>query len=105
MAAKRRSQEADVISRLADAGEDALRELIALPRRILRAVVDRLEGQRHKTADKLRGSDRLDSRVAELENRLDAIEKPTARRPSTRTTRVRAATAAPAEPKPVRAPP
>jgi hypothetical protein len=91
-----------MISRLADAGEDTLRELVALPRRILVGFVDRVEQRLHETAESLRGIDGLDRRVAELEKRVDSLEKPpTARRRPARPARAgraRAGTAAPVVP-------
>jgi hypothetical protein len=101
VAAKRRSQEPDVIARLADAGEDALRELVTLPKRILVGFVHRVEGELHRAADSVRGIDRLDRRVAELEKRVESLQKPaTARGRSTRSSarRTKAQTAAPVEP-------
>jgi hypothetical protein len=99
MAAKRQSQDPDLIARLADAGEDALRELVALPRRILVGAVHRVEGRLHQTADSVRGIDRLDKRVAELEKRVNSLAKPASTRrrstSSSSTRRKKAQTAAP----------
>jgi hypothetical protein len=102
MAEKGRSQDPDVIARLADAGEEAVRELVALPRRILAEFVHRVEDGLHHAADSVRGIDRLDRRVDALEKRVNSLEKPaTARRRSTRSSsarRTKAKTVAPVEP-------
>ena len=78
----------DVISRLADKGEDALRQLVDRPRRMADGAIHGLEERLHDVATRLRAIDPLERRVAALEKRLDALEKPakaaTARRPSTR---------------------
>jgi hypothetical protein len=94
MAEPKGAQAEDVVSRLADAGEEALRRLLGLPRRMvvgaLHAAGERLEDG----AAKLRGIDQLQRRVAKLERRLDSLEKPTAttaRRSSPRAKPTRAA--------------
>jgi hypothetical protein len=82
-----RSQNKDVISRIADSGEDALRRLVDLPRRIVVQAVDDADERLHDLAAKVREIDPLYGRVAELEKRLEAVEKaqrPKARRSSTR---------------------
>ena len=82
-----RSDTGDAISRLADSGEDAVRNLVALPLRMLIGTLDFIETQVHKAADTLREIDPLDERVVKLEKRVDSLEK---RRPGrgegTRTT-------------------
>jgi hypothetical protein len=70
-----RSDTADAISRLADSGEDAVRNLVALPLRMLIGTLDFIETQLQKAADTLREIDPLDERVVELEKRLDKLEK------------------------------
>jgi hypothetical protein len=101
VAAKRPSQEPGLIARLADSGEDALPQLVTLPKRILVGFVHRVEDGLHQAADNVRGIDQLDKRVAELEERVNSLEMPaTARRRSTRSssaTRTKAQTAAPSE--------
>ena len=87
MAGTRRTQDKDVISRIADSGEDALRRLVDLPRRMVVQAVDDVDERLHDLAAKVREIDPLYRRVAEIERRLDALEKPkrtTARRRSTR---------------------
>src|SRR5438552_2462466 len=87
MAGTRRAQDGDVISRLADAGEDALRRLVGFPRRMVVEVLDGVGERLQDAATKLRAIDPLVGRVAALEKRLDSLEKPkkrTARRASTR---------------------
>ena len=87
MARTRRTQEKDVISRVADSGEDALRRLVELPRRIAAQAKDDVEEALHDLAVKVREIDPLYRRVTDIERRLDALEKtkrPTTRRRSTR---------------------
>lgn len=87
MAKTRRTQDEDVISQLADAGEEALRRLVGLPRRIVGGAMDGVVERFHDVATKLRAIDPLDGRVGEIERRLDSLERPkqrTARRASTR---------------------
>jgi len=90
MARTRRTQEKDVISRIADSGEDALRRFVELPRRIASQAMDDVEDALHALAVKVREIDPLYRRVTEIERRLDALEKtkrPTTRRRSTRARR------------------
>ncbi len=99
MAGTRRTPNKDVISRVADSGEDALRRLVDLPRRMVARAVDDVEERLHELAVKVREIDPLYGRVAAIERRLDALEKPkraTARRASTRARPSRSASAAPA---------
>jgi hypothetical protein len=101
MAGTRRTQDKDVISQLADAGEDALRRLVDLPRRVVVGTMDGVGERLHDVATKLRAIDPLDGRVGAIERRLDSLEHPkktTARRASTRAkpTRARKASTAPA---------
>ena len=86
MARTRSKQDKDVISRIADSGEDALRRLVEMPRRIVVQAVDDVDERLHELAAKVRELDPLHGRVAAIERRLDALEKtrkPTARRAST----------------------
>jgi hypothetical protein len=101
MARTRRTQDTDAISKLADAGEDALRRLVDLPRRTVVEAMDSVGERLHDVATKLRALDPLARRVAALETRFDSLEKPkktTARRASTRAkpSRARRASTAPA---------
>lgn len=77
----------DVISQLADKGEDALRQLVDRPRRMVDGAIHGLEERLRDVATKLRAIDPLERRVAALEERLDALDKPAkaaARKPSAR---------------------
>jgi len=84
MARRRKAQEKDVITRLADAGEDALHRLGDLPGG--KAVLEAVAGVRERLDDvatKLRKLDPLERRVSAIEKRLDSLEPPkktTARR-------------------------
>jgi hypothetical protein len=87
MAKTRQTQDEDVISQLADAGEEALRRLVGLPRRIVGQAMDDVVERFRDVATKLRAIDPLDGRVGEIERRLDSLERPkqrTARRAPTR---------------------
>jgi hypothetical protein len=87
MAGTHRKQDRDAISRLADAGEDALRRLVDLPRRAVVGVMDRVDERLRNVATRLRAVDPLAGRVESVEKRLDSLEKPkqtAARRTSTR---------------------
>jgi hypothetical protein len=87
VARKTRDDTADAISRLADSSEDAVRNLVALPLRMLIGTLDFLEAQLHKASDTLREIDPLDERVVQLERRVDSLEhQTTGRRQSSRTT-------------------
>ena len=93
MARRRSKQDKDVISRIADSGEDALRRLVEMPRRIVVQAVDDVDERLHDLAAKVRELDPVRGRVTAIERRLDALEKtrkPTARRASTRAKRARA---------------
>jgi len=79
--------EKDLMSRLADAGEEALQRLAELPggQRALTAVND-LRTRVDDLAKKVRGIDALEARVAKLEKELATLKKAKtpARRASTR---------------------
>ena len=85
---RKKRDDGDVISQLADKGEDTLRQLVDRPRRMVDGAIHGLEERLHEVATRLRAIDPLERRVNALEKRLDALEKPakaaTARRPSTR---------------------
>jgi hypothetical protein len=86
-APQKTTDDRDVISQLADKGEDTLRQLVDRPRRMVGGALHGLEERLQDVATKLRAIDPLERRVAAIEKRLDALEKPakaTARRPSTR---------------------
>jgi hypothetical protein len=98
MARSRRTQEKDVITRLADAGEEALQKLGELPggKSMLKAMGD-VRDRLDDVAAKLRALDPLERRVSRIEKRLDSLEKP---RPATvrRSAAARKRTARPKRP-------
>jgi ubiquinone biosynthesis protein UbiJ len=79
--------EKDFMTRLADAGEEALQRIADLPggQRALTAVND-LRARVDDLAKKVRGIDALEERVAKLEKEIAALKKvkAPARRPTTR---------------------
>ena len=101
MAATKETQDKDVIARLADKGEETLRRIVEVPRRMVGDVRGGVDARLHDLAGKLRAIDPLDGRVAELERRLESLEKPAKKttRPTTRSkttaTRRAVTTAAP----------
>jgi hypothetical protein len=84
----------DVISLVADVGEDVLRGfsflLFSLPRRIVARTLDGVGDVLHGAAAMLGEVDPVDTRVAELEKRLDSLEKATGTRGTTPTRTKRA---------------
>lgn len=91
-AATKRTQDEDVISRLADKGEETVRWLVGVPRRMAVDMRGGVDARLHELASKLRAIDPLDGRVAELERRLASLEKPAGK--ITRRTATRAKPAA-----------
>jgi hypothetical protein len=86
-APQRTTEDRDFISQIADKGEDALRQLVDRPRRMVDGAIHGLEERLHDVATRLRAIDPLERRVAAIEKRLDALEKPAkgaARRSPTR---------------------
>lgn len=77
--------EKDLMTRLADAGEDALQRLAELPggQRALNAVND-LRSRVDDLAKKVRGIDALEERVAKLEREIASLKK--AKAPARRST-------------------
>jgi uncharacterized protein YceH (UPF0502 family) len=79
--------EKDFVSRLADAGEDALQRISELPggQKALTAFND-LRSRVDDMAKKVRGIDALEARVAKLEREVTALRKPKSppRRPAPR---------------------
>jgi uncharacterized protein YceH (UPF0502 family) len=69
----------DFVSRLADAGEDALQRISELPggQKALTAFND-LRTRMDEMAKKVRGIDALEARVAKLEKEVSALKKPKA---------------------------
>jgi hypothetical protein len=87
MAGTRKAEEKDVITRLADAGEDALHRLGEF--RGGKTVVDAVAGVRERLEDiatQLRKLDPLERRVSAIEKRLDSLEPPK-KTPTRRATR------------------
>jgi hypothetical protein len=74
------ADQAHAISRLADSGEQAVRELAALPLRMFAGTLGVFEAVLRTAADKLREIDPHDERIVELEKRVDSLEKQTTRR-------------------------
>ncbi len=73
---KTKSAERDFVTRLADAGEEALQRLAELPggQKALTAVND-LRTRVDELAKKVRGIDALEARVAKLEKDVAALKK------------------------------
>jgi hypothetical protein len=87
MAKNAKADNAHAISRLADSGEETIRNLVALPLRMLAGTLGIFEEVLRTAADTLREMDPLDERVVELERRLDSLEEQTTgRRESARST-------------------
>jgi hypothetical protein len=75
------TQDDDVVSLVADVGEDVLRGLsvllFTLPRRVVAGTLDGVGDILHGAATMLGKDDPVDTRVSELEKRLDSLEKTT----------------------------
>jgi hypothetical protein len=82
MPGTRSERDKDMIARIADSSEDALRRLVDLPRRVVVQAVDEVEDLLRELVEKVREIDPLYARVAAIEKRLDALEK--AQRPKRR---------------------
>ncbi len=70
-------QQKDLLSRLADAGEDAIQRLAKAPGG--KSMLDAMNTTRERLDDlqkKVRGIDALEKRVAELERKVAALSKP-----------------------------
>ena len=76
----RSTEHDDVISLVADVGEDVLRMLsillFSLPRRIVAGTLAGAGDVLHGAATMLGEAEPVDTRVLELEKRLDSLEKP-----------------------------
>ena len=72
-----RRQQKDVLTRLTETGEEALQKLVELPggTKVLEAANALRERVDYLTS-RVRSLDPLEKRVAELEQRLDALSKP-----------------------------
>ena len=81
-----RKQQKDVITRLAESGEEAMQRLAELPggARVLQ-VANSLRDSVDDLTKRMRSLDPLEKRVTELERRLDELSKPKPA-PSTRRT-------------------
>jgi hypothetical protein len=85
MAGKAKADNGHAISRLADSG--AIRNLVALPLRMLAGTLGIFEAVLRTAADTLREVDPLDERIVGLEMRVDSLEEQTTgRRESARST-------------------
>jgi chaperonin cofactor prefoldin len=100
MPRSRKTQDKDVITRLADAGEEALQKLGDLPggKSLLKAVGD-IRTRLDDTSAKLRKLDPLERRVSSIEKRLNALEGPK-KSTTKRTAKRKTAARKPAAPKP-----
>ena len=80
-----KASDKDFVSRLADAGEEALQRLTELPggQRAVNAMND-LRNRVDELGRKVRGIENLEERVAKLEREVAALKK--ARTPARRTT-------------------
>jgi hypothetical protein len=90
----RRRQQKDVITRLAETGEEALHRLADLPggTRVVEAATV-LRKQVDDLTKRIRSLDPLERRVTELERRLDALSKPPRTTATRKTTTTRGTTA------------
>jgi hypothetical protein len=87
MAENPEAANAHATSRLVDSGEEAIRNLVALPLRILAGTLGIFEAVLSRAADTLREMDPRDERIVELERRVDSLEEQTTgRRVSARST-------------------
>jgi hypothetical protein len=62
------------IARLADSGEDVMRNLVALPLRMLAGALGIFEALVRTAADAVSEGDPIDERVVDLERRMDSLE-------------------------------
>ena len=65
------------IARLADSGEDTMRNLVALPLRMLAGAFGIAEALLRTAADAVSKGDPIDERVVDLERRMDSVEEQT----------------------------
>ena len=63
------------IARFADSGEDAMRNLVALPLRMLAGAFGISEALLRTAADAVSKGDPIDQRVVDLERRMDSFEE------------------------------
>jgi hypothetical protein len=76
MAGTQTTHDKDVVSQIAHAGEEVIRRLFSLPRRIVAGTLDGVGNRLHDAAEKLGKVDPLDGRLTALEKRLAKLEKP-----------------------------
>jgi hypothetical protein len=62
------------LARLADSGEDAMRNLVALPLRMLAGAFGIFEALLRTVADAVSEADLIDERVVDLERRVESLE-------------------------------
>jgi len=74
MAQEAEARSGHAIARLADSGEDAMRNLVALPLRMLAGALGTLEALLRTAADAVSHGDPIDERVVDLERRMDSLE-------------------------------
>jgi hypothetical protein len=94
VAPRKTTDDRDVISQLADKGEETLRHLVDRPRRMMDGAIHGFEERLHDIATRLRAIDPLERRVAAIEKRLDALEKPTGKTARRSSPRAKPSTAA-----------
>ena len=75
MAQEAETSSGRAIARLADSGEDAMRNLVALPLRMLAGALGIFEALLRTAADAVSEDDPIDERVVDLERRMDSLEE------------------------------
>jgi hypothetical protein len=81
------------IARVADSGEDAMRNLVALPLRLMAGAFGIGEALLRTAADAIAEGDSMEERVADLQRRMDSLEEQaTSRRASSATSAARRGT-------------
>ena len=75
-APQKTTDDRDVISQLAEKGEETFRQLVDRPRRMVDGAIHGLEDRLSDIAARLRKIDPLERRVAAIEKRVEALEKP-----------------------------
>src|SRR6476659_2187899 len=75
MAQEAEASSGHAIARLADSGEDAMRNFVALALRMLAGALGMFEALLRTAADAVSEGDQIDQRVVNLERRLDSLPK------------------------------
>jgi hypothetical protein len=75
MTQKAETTSGHAIARLADSSEDAMRNLVALPLRMLAGAFGICEALLRTAADAVSDSDPIDERVVDLESRVNTLEQ------------------------------